>query len=224
MLPKYYLYVSDAKVDMIYGQIPRPFLDRVSGELKVDLKLLSVSLKQSEYPETRYSKLDVVCQYIDNCFEVGDIDSPKPYFRGRTMVRWGPYGNDDRLVFFCGATPNTVFGLGGSGQYVIGATGTSAIHSHSATPFLHAVLCEELKIARHEGLEASGISMEDIKPTALEATYLTAQIFDGPEQEVEFLAKKLLFAPGESDPVNQWMSREGKGVLLGSPLYVGLAE
>ncbi|UOB58132.1 hypothetical protein MRS60_28575 [Burkholderia pyrrocinia] len=224
MSPKYFLYISDTKVDMLYAQIPRAFLDGVSRELKVDLKLPSVSLKQSEYPDTRFSKLDVVCRYIDKHFDVGEIDSPAAYFRGRTTVRWGPYGSDDRLVYFCDATSNTIFGLGGSGQYVTGAKSTSEIHSYSATPYLHAVLCDELKLARGEDLELQGMSKEQMKLSALDATYLAAQLFDGPEQEVEFLAKKLLFAPGQARSADEWPNREGKGVLLGSPLYVALVD
>ena len=40
---RYYVYVSDSKVDMLYSQMPRGIRDRIAAELKIDLKVISAS-------------------------------------------------------------------------------------------------------------------------------------------------------------------------------------
>lgn len=87
---RYYVYVSDVKIDMLFAQIPRSLLARVAGDLKLDLKLLSVTLKKETLPETRYSKLDVVTQALREAGEIGTIEQPKQYFSGAMSMGWGP--------------------------------------------------------------------------------------------------------------------------------------
>ncbi|MGZ6304382.1 MAG: DUF7019 family protein, partial [Ktedonobacteraceae bacterium] len=36
---KYYIYISDAKVDMLYPQIHKPILKRIASSLNIDLNL-----------------------------------------------------------------------------------------------------------------------------------------------------------------------------------------
>ena len=45
---RYYLYVSDAKIDMLFEQIPKRLLDRLTKELKIDIKVVSVTVKERE--------------------------------------------------------------------------------------------------------------------------------------------------------------------------------
>jgi hypothetical protein len=83
----YYVYVSDAKVDMLFAQIPRPVKKRIAAELKFDLKVVGLSLKQNPSDETRYSKVKFVSEYVDKHLEVGTLDQPRAYFRGELGVR-----------------------------------------------------------------------------------------------------------------------------------------
>ena len=57
---RYYVYVSDSKVDMLYSQMPSGLRDRIAAELKIDLKVVSVSVSGRRSEETRYSKLQLV--------------------------------------------------------------------------------------------------------------------------------------------------------------------
>ena len=43
---KYYLYISDTKVDMLFAQIPRNILKKISADLNINLGVISVSLKE----------------------------------------------------------------------------------------------------------------------------------------------------------------------------------
>lgn len=61
---KAYKYISDAKVDVLYAQIPRGLLDGIAVDLNLDLKLAvveaSAAVKRTLPSETRYSRLQVV--------------------------------------------------------------------------------------------------------------------------------------------------------------------
>ena len=47
---KYYIYISETKVNMLYPQIPAAFLSAAEAEVKVSLGVVSTSLK-SRGPE-----------------------------------------------------------------------------------------------------------------------------------------------------------------------------
>jgi hypothetical protein len=107
MAVRYYIYVSDSKLDMLSEQIPPPLRQRVAAELKVDVKVFSLSLRQTQSSETRTAKLRLIEAYIDENDLAGTVDEPKAYFRGSLEMRWAPIGLDWRkptTVFFVGQT------------------------------------------------------------------------------------------------------------------------
>jgi len=83
---KYYIYISDTKVDMLYPQIPKSLLKKIASSLNIDLKLLgvevSVSGKSNPSDETRYTKVKIVSEYIEKHIDVGTIDAPSTYLKG----------------------------------------------------------------------------------------------------------------------------------------------
>lgn len=246
---KYYVYVSDSKVDMLYAQIPERVRDRIAAELKVDLKVVQFALKKNSATETRFSKLELVRHYIEQRLSVGTVNEPEEYFKGVHLLRWGPCGSPKSgVVYFGGLVPladavsrasanaewiefvgvrPTVLGLGGSLGHVIGAPGDSPAPDHgygkaSSSPFLLDFLAKELQLPRPDVSKWG-------EPQAIGESYpgLVFHATDqqkGPLQKMEFLAKRLLedrFSPRSSFRLNRG---ESYHVLLGSPLYVALAE
>ncbi len=61
---KCYLYISDAKLDMLYAQIELPRRNNLVSELKLDLKIVSLSLRENPQEDTRYGKLQAVSSYL----------------------------------------------------------------------------------------------------------------------------------------------------------------
>lgn len=88
---RYYVYISDYKLDLLYEQISPALRTRISGELKIDLKVASLTLRGGEQPEaTRMAKLQMIERYIDKYHHVGDIENPgREFFRGSMEMRWG---------------------------------------------------------------------------------------------------------------------------------------
>lgn len=219
---KYYIYISDLKIGVLFSQIQKGTRARLAAELDLELGLLDRTDGALECGESRLIKLSLVRSYIESLANVGTIDEPGEYFGGILKVRWGPYHSfrgEPTFVYFGGATKKTILGLGGSARHVIGATGKSEAHSHSATPVLIAALCKEFglpepEFGRSNFLERSKNSDGTVRPSnVLVAVELATTQMPGPEQRVEFLAKRLLFG-----------TVQGQNVLLGTPLYVALAD
>ncbi|SDG65471.1 hypothetical protein SAMN05216553_11076 [Lentzea fradiae] len=87
--PRYYLYLSDAKVDMLLSQV-----DPDSTDVATD-------------------RLERVLEHLENRALIGTVDEPKQYVRGVMALRWDTLA-EDTAVYFGGRTDRTVVGLGGS--------------------------------------------------------------------------------------------------------------
>jgi hypothetical protein len=196
-----YVYVSDGKIDMLFGQIPRPLAQRISAELRIDLKLISVSLREERATETRYAKLAVVETYVRRHLALGSVDDPALYVCGTLPMRWGPYGLEREVVLFAGASERTLVALGGSFAHVLGSAPPATRSMRSAAPVLYQALADD-----------AHLKVESAWPRAVVAA---ARELAPPTQRLEFFARVI----GRAE-------HEVKGrdaVLLGSPLYVANA-
>lgn len=115
---RYYVYASDAKIDMLYSQIPPKLLNQFVGELKLDIKLLAVSLRHRETDETLFSKLKVVERYLYKHEEVGSTVSPTKWFFDQIPLHSGMFAN--QMVFFSGLQDGIQLVLIGSPHHMIG--------------------------------------------------------------------------------------------------------
>lgn len=62
---------------MLSAQIPSSLLSRISADLNLSLGIFNVTLKEKENQHTRFDKLKVVANYIENHLDIGDVDHPK---------------------------------------------------------------------------------------------------------------------------------------------------
>ncbi len=155
---KYYIYISDTKVDMLYPQIPKSILKKIASTLSIDLKLLgaeiSVAGKGNSSDDTRYSKVQIVSEYIEKHLDVGSIDAPSTYLKGKLSMGWGPTLG---IAYFGGNTARTILGLGGSGHHIIGSNQESLkTDSYSSLNFLR----EFFEGRLHEGHHFSSVEEE----------------------------------------------------------------
>ena len=217
---KHYLYVSETKIDILYPQILKTILDNIDDESNINAGFSSTLTANPDSGKTIYDKLDLVSSYLEKEGAVGTVDSPNQYFKGMLPMRWGPYGRDEKpqLVYFGGITDaGTVLGLGGSIHHVLGTErGSSRAHSHSLSFAIANKLSEELDIpvTPRDKYEIEGVSrafaLND--ESYLESVRLATDQMDGPLQNLEFLAQKLI--EGGDD----------RKVVFGTPIYVAVAE
>ncbi len=77
---KYYVYISDAKVNMLLSQIPHDVKHKIAQELGIDIKIFKAMRKvESEYEEDRVSKLETVANYIREWGNLGTVQKSDIY-------------------------------------------------------------------------------------------------------------------------------------------------
>ena len=215
---RYYLYVSDSKVDMLLAQIDPTLSRKRTTEVSLNLSVLGGKYAtESAAGGDRTMRLERVVRYLEDHGDVGTVDEPCQFFWGLLPLRWGPFPTDPALVYFGGATEHTAVGLGGSGSHVLGSTVQSApAMSRSLTPSLLAALATDPQVKTL--VEAIANEDQDDSPdqAVLAAVHRANAVMPGPDQNLEFVAKRLLSGPSPSV--------EGTAVLLGSPLYVALVD
>jgi hypothetical protein len=193
---------------------------------KISWPVANTNVSQANTPNTIYTKLQAVLDYIYENEPVGTVDKPEKFFAGKMPVRWGPgRGGADltgmwgHVAFFGGATQNnTLVGLGGSNQHLLGSAESNiqnldglTLSSSTLVYFLTNFLSQDLQREKAEDLlhEPQPFGDTDL----INALAATITGMSGPTQQVEFVAKRLL--EGVSGT---------KQVLLGTPIYIALVE
>ncbi len=211
---RYYVYISESKVDMLYSQIPEKLLETVAGKLTIDLKLIKTEFSEIPKEKKIHSKVQIIEKFLSTQNLIGNTKEPKEYFKDTKEMRWGPY--DSGLVYF-GSKSDVVIGLGGSEKHIIGGSGDSSPCSHSATPYLVAALNEQL-VRNHGGVTNN---MQSIESETLCAIEIATTQMTGLKQNMTFLAKTLLTYPSDNLEYS-WSGRSGLPVILGTPIFVAI--
>lgn len=208
---KYYVYVSDTKVDMLYGQIPQKFLKKISAELGINLGLVSLSLKERQddlksQETARYQKVAIVTNYLKNNFPIGSIDKPNEYFEGTLSMRYVAI-TEKNIALFVGKTNETSLVLTGSSFHMVGSIRESNMTFSGSAVYFGSIfddLQEALRITdANDKNKFYNPGIESIIP-----------LMKGPEQKFEFLARKLHYEKPRPDE---------KYILIGTPIYVSFA-
>ncbi|NVC28581.1 hypothetical protein FCU42_15600 [Vibrio parahaemolyticus] len=207
---RYYLYISEPKVDMLYSQIPAKMLDNIAGKLTIDLKLIKTEFSESPQEKTLHAKILMIEEYLQQCNFVGSTSAPNKYILDSSSMKMASYPSG--LVYF-GAENGAIVGLGGSATNVLGDRSEGRAHSHSVTPILVQALKDEFENVVAENCESS----------ALAGVELATSQMTGVKQKMSFLAKTLLKHPSDSFEYS-WHGQSGDPVILGSPVYVALDE
>lgn len=224
---RYYLYVSDVKVDMLLSQLYPSFQDRRTSEWSLNFKIFGAKRgRETAVGDNRFARLETVVRYLEDHGDVGSVDEPGQFFRGLLPMKWGPLkeSKEPQGFYFCGHTDRTILGLVGSTDHVIGA-GSSRPSDRPSALLGYAVppLTEALGNDDDKGDIDSSPTDVSAEQGAINAVHYATSIFPGPEQNLEFVAKRLIrgrsLLPDEPEhPHSERM------VLLGTPLYVALVE
>lgn len=249
---KYYLYISDAKVDMLFDQIEPKLLESISGNLKIDLKLLSATLSKEVAQKTKINKLAVVCKYLQTQNMLGTINDPKEYFNGNLLMQWKPLNSDStdpaaelmakatshriysldpekiRAVYFAGATRQTILGLVGSQHHLIGMAREtkSEFISSSLLPHILLALQMEAKISPTEPFKWDNSNTLRTEEDVLAVVGHMLHDIQSPKQKLEFVAKRLLhkkYSQNEAQEYRYYLGPHSQ-IILGSPLYVAMVD
>jgi hypothetical protein len=208
-LVKYYLYISDAKIDALLPQVPHEAKKKVAIDLGVDFKIFKATRKsETESDESRISRLEAVLSFIREYGNVGTVDDPDDFVDDTQHVWFGP-DDQGRIAYFTGRTERTTFALAGSARHLIGSSAKQQDFP-SFSPMN--AICWWL---REQVPEHSDDVFRGIDIIAAEEERKGA-----PQQRLEFMAKRLLF----SEASDNWRTKRNTAVLLATPLYVAMTD
>ncbi|MEU5959064.1 SAVMC3_10250 family protein [Streptomyces sp. NPDC047525] len=218
---RYYIYVSTAKVDMLYGQIPPKLLRRLAVEAKVDLKVVSVAVQSSRTDTSAYDRLDLVETYLEREFDVSWMSEPTAWFRGDLALRIAGYGDANGPTLMMGADGDTLVALIGSAHHLIGYQVAPDMPKvgFSGLPSMFGLLrdfppeWEPQMNVRWRGRGFGTDSYSLMREVAQCAEALTV-----PPVHCEFLARQLMRGTV--------MREDGRelAVVIGTPMYVAMSD
>jgi len=201
---KYYLYISETKVRMLFPQIPSKFLEGASADIKFNLGLISSTIKSDTQGSAQGmpQKLACACKYLVETEQVGDENSTSAYIGGAFPFRYGAVSENASDIAFFGEIVNGIkIGLIGATSSLIGEVSiTEANHA----PFYYTLkFLNQITEAGNETNESPGYD------SYLSAFETALNTIPKKKQNLEFIAKVL--------------HREN-GLIIATPLYVALAE
>lgn len=212
---KYYVYISTTKVDMLYSQIPPAFLKGAEAELKINLGVISTSLKGRGPEEAKElpARVAAVGSYIRNQNEVGTVENPKQWIEGVTSMRWGcvrEYASD--IAFFGGTVGKKTIALLGSSESIVGAPKVSE-SNHAPFYYTMKFFNQMLLNRRFKEADVWSSPHEDTEGKPPYYSYaksvdIALEALAGSDANLEFLALVL---------------HEENKLIVATPLYVALS-
>lgn len=213
MSTKYYLYISDTKIEMLLPQIADPARRKVAAEFKVNVAVLSASFKsETASPPERTARLAAVAEFLGKFGRVGSISNPDDYVFGTLPLKMIITSRGS--VLFVGNQDGALILLGGSAKHLIGAPPVN--HTASNSSLLIVIEQEIAHLSGESGTDSSAFRPMFCDPGfVIEATRLV-ETLGGTPQEMEIMARRLHTI---DEP-----ARHLKRLVIASPLYVALAD
>jgi len=201
---KYYVYISEAKVSMLYPQIPPAFLSAAEAELKVNLGVVSGGLKSQspEHSKELASQVGTLAAYLRKHEKIGTLDEPQAWFQATADLHWGVVTEYvSNIAFFGGRVGDRTLALLGSSESIVGAAQTSEAQ--------HASYYYTLRFFK-------GIVKGQERPTRDKPPYYSWQ------GAVEIALRALPESTNRLDFLARLIHQDGD-LLVGTPLYVAFA-
>ena len=205
-LIRYYIYISQQKVDSLYEQISERKKKKISYEFGVD-KIIKFGRKEEvEDSEPNMSgKLNRILSLLNEVGDVGAVDDARTYLSGTLQMFWkidAQWG----FVEFYGQTSKTIVVLAGSARNVIGYEGVTRKVLGSAM--------EGIQNYFYAGAPKGGNSVRNLVSGVMR---FQREASCGLPQHLEFAARELFDCP--PSPLSN-----NRQVVIATPLYVALAD
>ena len=232
---KYYVYLSEPKVEMLYSQMPFLIREKLETEIKLNLKIVEVSFSKKQFSDNIYTKLGVVLAYLHECNIVGSISAPQQYFAGTMNMGWAQIYPG--VLFFGGVFNNVTIELGGSMNNLLGYKWSSddIPTGISHTPWLISLLSKELEMlfpfdsTNTRYGQVQGGSVEGVPPKEYEKRVLSATshwVYDITQSPLKYQIGKFEFVAKVLRNTNYdpRMPGSDKKIILGTTNYVARAN
>lgn len=115
---KYYLYISDSKLERLYPQVKAKFWERLRGELGFSFFVNAKVDIGPTVSEEATVKLDAVIRELKKKQWIGTIERPSSYFSGTMLMRSSTYAAGMILYGGVDEETKTTVVLGGASKHL----------------------------------------------------------------------------------------------------------
>jgi hypothetical protein len=123
---RYFTYISDAKVDMILGQIPAGVQEKVSAKLGFDFVVLKGEIgSEAQTLQTRVARLGVLEDHIRSNEPLGSPDAPAKWIAGEAFASSMDVG--EGCLLFIAHTKSGILALAGSAKHLAAGAAPTAV-------------------------------------------------------------------------------------------------
>lgn len=131
---RFYIYISETKVRMLFSQLPDDVINKWSTELKLSAPLIASATISTEGGRSEKSierQVQILSAHIEKTHEIGDLANPKAFIGGTCLMRFGILKDyAQQLAFFGAREGGRTLALIGSADSVLGRV-PSAKADHS---------------------------------------------------------------------------------------------
>jgi hypothetical protein len=87
---KFFVYIADAKVDLVLGGLAPDERTRLAGELGLEVRQLELAeVPRGASDEIRFARASAVALHLERSGQCGGLDSGLPFIVERGAVHWG---------------------------------------------------------------------------------------------------------------------------------------
>ena len=216
---KYYLYISDSKVDNLFQGLPLEKRKIIESEISANIAVLKATRKEKRNAyEDSIDRLNVIVRHLSAANKIGTIDEPASWIKAECEVFIKQEESNKNTIFFLGETKYTCFALGGSSHHLIGdSKNPDTYESMSFSPRLVKVLENHLDnpliFSNSDSLIEKAMSARVSQGKRAWAQQIDAMLKSENSDSyfVGFIAKKLLIA-----------TYAERTYILATPLYVAM--
>jgi hypothetical protein len=218
--PRYFIYISDAKLDLLYEQLRRnlPFAAEASAELKFKSYFGNIGLRLFQRRRTQAERINAVEEALRQNGLVGSPDAPLSYFAGTMNAASDGLAANKHAVVFYGEHGNALVGLVGSKKHMIGINTKSKVRVSTEQALVNTVANElNLRLRPLWLRRGATVSAKQTEFSLCAINELQKHV-QGPITPVKFLAKRI--CEGRLPVLPTINNGRSLLTVVGTPIYI----
>lgn len=137
---KYYVYISNSKIDMLLPQVPVDKKIKIAAEIGVNIGILNAKLcseAEQASQDTQVSRLNALTRYIEATVEPSTLEVPCDWIRNELEVKHLKLPQNPNVFIMVGKKYDKYYLLGGSTHHVVGNSQPEGVTmGYSYLPYL----------------------------------------------------------------------------------------
>lgn len=208
---RYYIYISDSKLEMLYEQIPQRKRETIATELNINLGIVQANFSSERVENARHQKILMLEKFLGK--RIGTLNDTRPYVADIVTAAWGGFSVDyPGAVYFGGTSNGLHFGLMGSMSNCIGGPNAEPTGYSLSSYVIEMFARRKLLPSKFSSRCHHDMSAGELYDEACRGVIMANQCSIDPQERIRFLARTVIKRNASNE--------DEYSVYLGSPVYV----